>query len=422
MAAKRELNVFLYGQRIGVLEGRGNLITGFRYRHDYEGPRLSCSMPISRRNVGRLITAAWFDGILPEGGELRQAMAVAHESRDTSSMGLLECAGLDCAGAVQLTPHSELDEREQFFEPMSERVIGERLRSVFAGLPVAERTERWSVAGQQSKIAVHRTRDGVWGRALGGMPTTHLLKPGIAPVDGETFPDQALIEHVTLSAARALGVPAVESEYYEFNGVPAVAVQRYDRVWLGETVARLHQEDLCQALGVGPEWKYEEQGGPGVVAIARFLDEVATDPAQSREFRLSFAMMVMFNHFSGSPDAHGKNYSILLLPDGTIRFAPMYDAASGLGFSNPTGNGFRFPRAAMRLGHQYRFRDVAEADWVQFARDLDLPFEVVRSQRDRMAASMPEAFRGALNDSVPVAARARILASPLLPRLEELCR
>jgi serine/threonine-protein kinase HipA len=36
----------------------------------------------------------------------------------------------------------------------------------------------------------------------------------------------------------------------------AICVERYDRVKQDGTWLRIHQEDVCQALGVRPEMKY----------------------------------------------------------------------------------------------------------------------------------------------------------------------
>lgn len=420
--AKRELKVFLYEEEVGTLTGSGSLITGFKYRSGYSGPTLSKSMPITRRDAGREIASSWFTGLLPEGDELRRAMAEAYQSRDTTSMGLLTQAGLDCAGAVQLTSNNELPTREQQFAPLNDTEIGMRLRAANNGQPVAEDSERWSVAGQQGKLALHKSQEGHWGRAINGLPTTHIIKPGITFIGSQSIEDQALTEHLTLSAARTLGIPAAKSEFYEFDGMPAVVVSRYDREWVENTCVRIHQEDLCQALGIGPSKKYEENGGPGVAKVASFFNKMADGPEQSAQFRLSFAMMVMFNHFSGSPDAHAKNYSILILPDGSMRFAPMYDAASGLGYSYLDSHKPRLPRGAMRIGAHDHFARVTETDWQTFAKELGLPFEVIRSEHDRIAQSMPDAFRTMLDGDIPAEARKRLLESPLLRRMEELCK
>lgn len=418
---KRELGVFLYGAKVGTLTGTGTLISGFKYESGYVGPVLSKSMPITRRNVGRLLASRWFNGLLPEGEELRRAMAEAHGGRDATSIGLLEQVGLDCAGAVQLVRGDRLPERESGFEQISEEEIAARLIAANLGQPVADRSERWSVAGQQGKLALHQDQNGTWGRALGGFPTTHIIKPGITFAGRDAIQDQALTEHLTLSTARLLGIPAVETEFHEFNAVPAVIVKRYDRVWVDDAVERVHQEDLCQALGFGPEQKYEDQGGPGVASVATFLNEVAQGSEESIRFRFSFAAMVIFNHLTGSPDAHAKNYSILILPDGTSALAPMYDAASGLGYSFTDTGKPRFQKSAMRIGHHEHFARVTDADWIQFARDVGLPVDVILALRDRLAEALPDTFRALLDDGVPREARDRLLGGPLLGRMQELC-
>jgi hypothetical protein len=51
-------------------------------------------------------------------------------------------------------------------------------------------------------------------------------------------------------------------------------VERFDRAWMdgGPWIARLPQEDFCQALGHSPNQKYEKEGRPGMDACLRLLD------------------------------------------------------------------------------------------------------------------------------------------------------
>lgn len=183
----------------------------------------------------------------------------------------------------------------------------------------------------------------------------------------------------------------------------------------------MHQEDLCQALGFGPEQKYEDQGGPGVASVASFLNETAESPEQSIAFRFAFASMAIFNHLTGSPDAHAKNYSILILPDATSELAPMYDAASGLGYSWADTGKQRYEKSAMKIGHQDHFARVTEADWSRFAQDVGLPIDVIRDLRNRLAEALPDTFRTLLDGDIPGDARDRLLGTPLLSRLQTLC-
>ena len=77
--------------------------------------------------------------------------------------------------------------------------------------------------------------------------------------------------HLPVAAGR-LGLDAAESEYIEFGGQPAIVVRRYDRrVDSQSRLVRIHQEDLCQAMSVAPEQKYEIDGGPGAVRILHLL-------------------------------------------------------------------------------------------------------------------------------------------------------
>lgn len=49
-------------------------------------------------------------------------------------------------------------------------------------------------------------------------------------------------------------------------GRKVIVVERYDRVVGPDgAVERIHQEDFCQAVGVPPETKHEEYGGPSRV-------------------------------------------------------------------------------------------------------------------------------------------------------------
>ncbi|WP_346058595.1 HipA domain-containing protein [Leucobacter alluvii] len=420
--AKRELNVFLYGQKIGVLSGSASQVQGFKYVKNYSGPKLSLSMPPTLRSAPRITASSWFEGLLPEGHELRSSMASVHDSRDTTTFGLLSIAGLDCAGAVQLVDSEELLLRSGRVNEITDAEIGERLKAAATNQPVSEDAERWSVAGQQGKIALHRTESGVWAKAENGLPTTHILKPGITRVGDDELRDQALIEHVTLDAARRMDLYVARSEFSYFDGVPAIVVERYDRVWDDGECQRIHQEDFCQALGLGPEKKYEENGGPSVADIAALIERTASSAALSELMRYRFMEMVIFNYLSGSPDAHAKNYSMLLLPDGDSLLAPMYDAASGFAFSKRRG-GLKFPRAAMKIGHHDRFGMCSEDDWKKFANDVKFDFDLVRRARAVMAERTEMAFRSAITNA-PAREESinHLLSSPMLERIGRICR
>ncbi len=186
----------------------------------------------------------------------------------------------------------------------------------------ADFTGRFSLAGAQAKTALLRDGDR-FGLPEGSAATTHRLKPAITGLD-----DHDLNEHVCLSAARVMGLRAARSELLRIAGRSAVVVTRYDRVKIGATWQRVHQEDMCQALGVPPAWKYQSDGGPGPSDIARLLRSAMPMRPVEAAIR-DFADALVWNWVIGGTDAHAKNYS-LLLSGSQVRLAPMYDVASAL--------------------------------------------------------------------------------------------
>ena len=89
-----------------------------------------------------------------------------------------------------------------------------------------------------------------------------------------------------------MGLLVAPAEMAEFAGQKALIVERFDRDWMdgGKWIARLPQEDFCQALGYPPDQKYGKDGGPGMEACLRLLDgsadaEVDDLPSSSRSWR-----------------------------------------------------------------------------------------------------------------------------------------
>jgi hypothetical protein len=83
-----------------------------------------------------------------------------------------------------------------------------------------------------------------------------------------------------------------------------------------------HQEDICQALGVSPDRRYQRGGGgPGAARIVALFRQHQT-PAQAEESVETFCCALAFNWAVYGPDAHAKNDS-LLLSGAQVRLAPM---------------------------------------------------------------------------------------------------
>ncbi len=161
-------------------------------------------------------------------------------------------------------------------------------------------------------------------------------------------------------------------------------VERYDRLIDAQGHRqRLHQEDFCQALGVVPEMKYQNEGGPD---LAQCFDLVrsATRPSAPQILRL--LDYVIFNALIGNHDAHAKNFS-LLYSGKTPVLAPFYDTLSTAVYPTLT------PKMAMKIGGKYKFSEVQARHWEQFAEGVGLTKARAKRRILELAKSLPATAR-----------------------------
>ena len=318
-----ELAVWLYGERVAVIDRvRDRLRLAYTEealrRYPLGTPLLSLSLPVSSRRYTQGIVRPFLDGLLPE-GESRKAIARGVHAPERDTYGLIRALGRDCAGAVVIQPAEDPAPQAPTTttaEPLGSDEIEALVRDLTsAPLGVGGRA-RVSLAGVQEKLVLTRMPDGSWGRPVDGTPSTHILKPEIA-----AFPDTVENEAFCMRVAKHLGLDVAFVETTEIGSRKLIVVERYDRTVAADgTVRRIHQEDFCQATGVSPETKYEEDGGPSLLRIAGILKDVAAPDSLER-----LLAAVTVNALIGNGDAHAKNFSLLHTADGALTLAPLYD-------------------------------------------------------------------------------------------------
>src|SRR5699024_8293855 len=224
-----------------------------------------------------------------------------------------------------------------------------------------------------------------WHTAHGAEPTTHIVKPGV-----RTLKAQALAEHVSMRAATTLGLSAAHTELTEFKSQLAIVITRFDRAAdeRGQLVRR-HQEDLCQALGLAE--RDEEDGGPSALDVIDLLRAASETPRAARANVDAFVDGLIFNTVIGAPDAHARNYAVLLEGD-QVHLSPLYDVASGLGYD--AGGGQR--KLSMSIGGTFLLAEVTGETWRRFAQSARLEDGRVRARLAEIAQQVPEAFEAAL--------------------------
>lgn len=324
----RKLKVIIGGSVAGTLSQSGSGALSFEYESRYDGPPLSMSMPNDGRLYGDKAVRPYLEGLLPESLETRREIANRYGASPRNPFALLEHVGLDCPGAVQICTEDLVEStllQEGELIALSNKAIAKKLKRMMTGQQgwISNR-EHWSLGGQQSKFAL-RKKEGRWHMCEGAAATTHIIKPGI-----EGLKLQALNEFLCIKTAEKIGMSVENVSYEVFDGIPAIVAERFDRISRGSEVVRIHQEDLCQALGYSPDKKYPEDGGPGANEVIGLLKETGRDARSNIQ---GFIDQLFFSYLTGSPDAHAKNYSILLSANRQI-LAPMYDVASNLPYAD----------------------------------------------------------------------------------------
>ena len=410
------LNVYLDGILAGRLAQASGGALSFSYDDLYLTRRvptpLSLSMPLSGSRHSNRVVAAWLEGLLPDNLCVREEWGRRFEVSPRNPFALLRHVGRDAAGAVQVLP-ADVDppdaaQRTGKVRRLSHREVNDLLVGLTvrdAGWEVGAGAGRWSLAGVQNKVALHRLDDGDWGVPEDSTPTTHILKPTRAET---RFADLHVNEFVCLRAAGHLGLRTAHVELVDFGGAKTLVSTRYDRgrgpdgAWL-----RLHQEDLLQAMSYPPSKKYQSDGGPSVKSAAALF---ATLALPDRDLvRFSFFDALAFNVLVGGTDAHAKNYS-LLLRGSRVALAPLYDVAS---YAPYLSKG-EAARSSMKMGRTWQVRDLAVQDWADVGTSLGLDPDDALSRIERLRVGLPEALAAAADEAPePFAGGARRVADAI---------
>lgn len=383
------LHVLMHGKPMGQLasdtNGHPRFSYDIRWRDTPGAFPLSISLPLALHAHASDTVAAVTWGLLPDNDNTLRRWATRFHVSPRNPVALLAHVGEDCAGAAQFVSEERLQAvmsgAADGIELLSDTQVAERLaqvrRDVGAGRWLGD-IGQFSLAGAQAKIALLKLDDG-WAIPSGRIPTTHILKPPGGDYDG--FVEN---EMFCLRLARAVGLPAAWSERLELGGESAICVERYDRLHTDAGWQRVHQEDFCQALGVMPQVKYQNQGGPGAADLARVLWNHASQPRADVE---TLFKALIFNYLIGGTDAHAKNYSLLFGNAGSVRLAPLYDISSALPYPQLQK---RKLKLAMKIGSHYRWWDIRLDDWRSTAIDMRLDADDALRTLATMCLQLPE--------------------------------
>lgn len=319
----RSLNVFLYGELVGMLTLLPGEQTLFSFSQSYldnpSRPILSLSF---KGPLGELVTELrptrvqlppFFSNLLPE-GPLRDYLARRAGVNARREFFLLWVLGHDLPGAVTIEPS---DGTSWPPEVSSDAPI------------VPQEALRFSLAGVQIKFSAIM-------EAKGGLtiPVEGVGGSWIVKLPSLRFANVPENEYAMMTLARDLGMDIPEIrlvDLAEISGLPenietvpgqALAVRRFDRTDAGP----VHMEDFAQVFGVYPDDKYR-MGSYKNIAEVLWQETGPEDIAE-------FVRRLVFNTLIGNADMHLKNFSLLYPDHRHAKLSPGYDFVSTISYLN----------------------------------------------------------------------------------------
>ncbi|BAU95617.1 putative serine kinase HipA [Corynebacterium suranareeae] len=316
--------------------------TTFRYRHDYTGPPIATSLPLSLTPVTTASGAIppFFAGLLPEGRRLSSLRKNIKASAD-DELSLLLAVGNDPVGAVSIVPHGDTP------QPPTPTIQLEGDLDFSLALNDAGIADPVALAGVQDKASARTIAVPIASDAI------LKLSPPEYPylVENEAACYQLLAKNklrIELSKVEVL---------HDKHGRSGLLVHRFDRTPQG----KIPVEDAGQVLGIWPADKYSVS----YEEIAQSLSKVCSSPILAMR-NLAFQIAVAW--LSGNGDLHAKNISIINKGRG-FEISPVYDIPSTAIYGDTT----------MALEIQGSTKDLSKKKFLKFCTSIGLPEKTAMS-------------------------------------------
>lgn len=423
MSRKRnnDLYVFMNGIRVGMLSRKAEGELRFQYdenwlQHPDRRP-ISLSMsPLTEIPFKGNTVENFFDNLLPDNENIRRRIRARFQAQSTQCFDLLAEIGSDCVGALQILPQSEVQHQKKITAtPVTNSEIAAILKN-YQSAPLGMQPDsdfRISIAGAQEKTALLRYQN-QWQIPHGTTPTTHIIKLpiGLIQHSGMDLSDSVENEWLCLQILAAYGLPVNKADITTFDDTKVLVVERFDRRWAnnGRSLLRLPQEDMCQALGVYSDLKYESDGGPGIEQIMRVLGGAYEANADRERFmKTVFLFWVL-----GAIDGHAKNFSVFLEAGGQYRLTPIYDVISAYPLLTKMQMQKQKLKMAMSLkskNRHYHWFDILLRHWISMAgycqfpmasmqRIIDEAFDEMENVIFKVGNILPEDFPKLISNSI----------------------
>ena len=402
------------GVQVGTLEVKKGQWK-FGYATEWKDYALSPNFPIITEKFEDTANdkpVEWFfENLLPE-GRLRNLIATRDRIDPRDTWALLVRHGQDTAGAFSLTPEGLAVATKKILVPLSREALQEKIKASRArNLPLMASWDeiRMSLAGAQEKLGLRIDANGAMFLPEGSAPSTHIVKPENASAD---FPHCPANEFFCMRLAHELKVPVPAVGLLHLPE-PLYVIERFDREPLDtgadKAFRRLHQIDLCQAMGVAPSKKYESEGGLGLHHLFGVLRGTFMDrPIVAAN---AVVQWIAFNYLIGNLDAHAKNIAFLMRGQ-KAAVAPFYDMLCVEAY---------LPRQTMSMSIAGENKPgwVEGPHWDAMAYEAGVAPRLVRGVLSRMSEDLPEAISRVIGDERLLPVERDFLREKVLPVIED---
>jgi len=395
--SKRTLNVLMNGILIGkwVKTTQGALVFSYdeAWLNTPAARPLSLSLPLTKNAYSGDGVYNFFDNLLPDNLQIRARIQTKFRIPTNHPFDLLAAIGRDCVGAIQLI-EGELPafEKKIKAEPVTKSEIAAILRDYQnSPLGMTEKSGKFriSIAGAQEKAAFlyHKKK---WHRPLDETPTTHIFKLPIGYIQHAQMDLSASCENEWLCAqiAKAFGLAVAACEIIHFEDIKILAVERFDRQLSSDQswLMRLPQEDICQALGVSPNLKYQSDGGPGLVEIMQLLSGSSNPEDRETFYRTQILFWLL-----AAIDGHAKNFSLFIQPGGEYCLTPLYDIMSVhplIAKNQLQAQKIKMAMALQGKNTHYNWGNIQRRHFIETAKAVNFPAEKAENILDEMLAKV----------------------------------
>ena len=406
IANKPNLDVYFDQQLIGQISTADGVNIQFSYleswlKNETSFP-ISVSIPLTADPIKNETANNFFVNLLPE-ERIRKRTCEKLGISEGNNYELLKRIGGDCAGALTIVEGGVQPlNKQNDYEPISRQQLANWSRGdQYAFSQVAGDDDvRLSLAGAQDKLPVKVVGEDFF-LPKGDSPSTHILK------FASHFSHLPENETFTTMLGRAIGVETVNISLHKTSKSRIAVVERYDRIENNGVYTRTHQEDFCQALGMHPKEKYQQEGGPNLKKCIELIKNVCSVPAVELEKLIRWTM---FNWLAYNADAHAKNISLLFI-DGKTELTPFYDLVCTNNYPQLSKN------LAMSIGGEFLPGDVTPKHFVAFAEEL----EVNSSYVNEIAIETVDMLQNSLEETI-AEFRDMYGDSPILQRIPVIVR